>query len=62
MKVERYLKDKKMKTFEKTTVNTKKVSCEGNGALGHPKVYLDMGAKNEVVCPYCSKKFVLKKK
>ena len=39
-------------------VNSKKVSCDGGGgALGHPKVYLEMGDKNEIVCPYCSKLF-----
>ena len=39
-------------------VNSKKVSCDGGGgALGHPKVYLEMGDENEIVCPYCSKLF-----
>lgn len=39
---------------------SKKVSCDGGeGALGHPKVYLDMGLHKEIICPYCSKKFVL---
>ena len=42
-------------------VNSKKVSCDGGGgALGHPKVYLEMGDENEIVCPYCSKLFILK--
>ena len=39
-------------------VNSKKVSCDGGGgALGHPKVYLEIGDENEIVCPYCSKLF-----
>ena len=39
-------------------VQSKKVICDGGGgALGHPKVYLEMGDKNEIVCPYCSKLF-----
>ena len=39
-------------------VNSKKVSCDGGGgALGHPKVYLEMGDENEIICPYCSKLF-----
>jgi uncharacterized Zn-finger protein len=42
-------------------VTTHKVSCEGiGGALGHPKVYLEMGEANFVECPYCDRRFVLK--
>jgi uncharacterized Zn-finger protein len=42
-------------------VETTKVSCEGSGgALGHPKVYLEMGDENFVECPYCDRRFVLK--
>ena len=41
-------------------VKSKKVSCNGGGgALGHPKIYLDMGKKNLIICPYCSKIFIL---
>lgn len=37
------------------------VECDGGGgALGHPLVYLNMGDKNEIVCTYCSRRFVLK--
>ena len=35
-------------------------SLERGGALGHPKVYLEMGDENFVECPYCDKRFVLK--
>lgn len=38
-----------------------KVSCNGDGgALGHPKVFLEMGADGEVICGYCDRHFVLK--
>lgn len=40
---------------------SKRVACDGGGgALGHPKVYLEMGEATEIVCPYCSRRFVLK--
>lgn len=47
---------------ETVTVETMEVSCDGGGgALGHPKVYLHLATDNgSVVCPYCSKTFVLK--
>lgn len=46
-------------------VETTKVACEGAGtglsaALGHPKVYLEMGDEGFVECPYCDRRFVLK--
>jgi uncharacterized Zn-finger protein len=38
-----------------------RVSCQGiGGALGHPKVYLEMGDADFVECPYCDRRFVLK--
>jgi uncharacterized Zn-finger protein len=34
--------------------------CDGSGgALGHPKVYLEMGDQNFVECGYCDRRFVL---
>lgn len=37
------------------------VGCDGGGdPLGHPLVYLRIGSTREVVCPYCSRQFVLK--
>lgn len=46
---------------ETIVVDSKKVSCDGGGgALGHPKVYYDMGEKNFVECGYCDRRFVLK--
>jgi uncharacterized Zn-finger protein len=37
------------------------VSCDGGGgALGHPRVYLNMGQEGSVDCPYCDRRFVLR--
>jgi uncharacterized Zn-finger protein len=48
---------------ETVYVTEKEVSCDGGkGALGHPFVYLNMGEKEEITCPYCNKHFILKKK
>ncbi len=42
-----------------TTVDSKTVSCDGgNGSSGHPHVYLNIGDKNKISCPYCSRLFV----
>lgn len=42
-------------------VDERSVACDGGGGpLGHPRVYLNMGDDNEIVCPYCSRHFVLK--
>ena len=43
------------------TVTTNTVPCEGNGpATGHPRVYLTFkSGSREIVCPYCSRTFVL---
>ncbi len=47
-------------TAEVVQVRTRRVSCEGvGGALGHPRVYLEMGEADEVECPYCDRRFVL---
>ncbi|MES2471683.1 MAG: zinc-finger domain-containing protein [Pseudomonadota bacterium] len=38
-----------------------RVACDGGGgALGHPKVFLEMGDETQVECPYCDKRFVLR--
>jgi uncharacterized Zn-finger protein len=45
---------------EVLTVESEHVSCDGGGgALGHPLVYLHMGGKGFVECPYCDRRFVL---
>jgi len=42
-------------------VGSTKVSCDGDeGALGHPRVYLNMGDDGYVECPYCDRLFILK--
>ncbi|MBL6597360.1 MAG: zinc-finger domain-containing protein, partial [Alphaproteobacteria bacterium] len=36
--------------------NKRRVACDGgNGPLGHPRVFLTIGAEDEVMCPYCSR-------
>lgn len=50
-----------MKPVEIVEVENSKVACEGEGgALGHPRVFLNMGDKREIDCPYCGRRFVLK--
>jgi len=50
-----------MEPPEVREVETASVACDGGGgALGHPKVYLNMGDKRQVDCPYCGRRFVLK--
>jgi uncharacterized Zn-finger protein len=54
-------KVRSMTAPEIVEVEDRRVACEGvGGALGHPKVYLEMGDADFVVCPYCDRKFVLK--
>ena len=44
---------------EITHVKTRTVSCDGgDGAYGHPKVYLRISG-TQTVCPWCSRLFVL---
>ena len=41
-------------------VETESVRCDGGGGpLGHPAVYLKFKGEAEMVCPYCSAKFIL---
>ena len=45
---------------ETVTVNSRIVGCDGGGgALGHPLVYLHIEPEGDVICPYCSRRFVL---
>ena len=45
---------------ETIVVNESRVACEGSGgALGHPRVYLEMGDSDFVECGYCDRRFVL---
>ena len=45
---------------ETVEVEKRAVACDGNGPLGHPRVYLMIGGEGFVECPYCDRKFVLK--
>jgi NADH dehydrogenase (ubiquinone) Fe-S protein 6 len=46
--------------LETRYVETTRVACDGDeGALGHPRVFLQMDAAGEVTCPYCDRLFVL---
>jgi len=48
-------------TPETVEVETARVSCDGGGgALGHPKVYLQLNDDGFVECGYCDRRFVLK--
>lgn len=52
--------------FQPETVlaETSRVACDGateiSPALGHPRVYLQIGAEGYVDCGYCDRRFVLK--
>lgn len=45
---------------ETINVESRTVACDGgNGALGHPRVFLYI-ERESVLCPYCSRLYVLK--
>ena len=45
---------------ETEIVTSRRIACDGGeGALGHPRVWLSIGEAGYVECPYCDKKFVL---
>jgi uncharacterized Zn-finger protein len=42
-------------------VDTTRVACDGgDGTLGHPRVFREMGDDGYVECPYCDRRFVLR--
>ncbi|MBX3453426.1 zinc-finger domain-containing protein [Ferrovibrio sp.] len=46
--------------IETVVVKSAVVACDGDGgALGHPRVYLNMGEKHSIDCPYCGRHYVL---
>jgi uncharacterized Zn-finger protein len=48
-----------MQPFETIYVEANVAACNGGGgALGHPKVYLNLSAEGRVECPYCSRLFL----
>ena len=47
---------------EVVEVRSHRIACDGvGGALGHPRVWLEMGEADFVECPYCDRRFVLAK-
>ncbi len=50
-----------MQPHETILVEEPVVACDGgDGALGHPRVFLNMGGKHAIDCPYCGRHYVLK--
>ena len=48
-----------MQPFEIVYVSKETVACDGgDGALGHPRVFLNLGADGKIECPYCSRLFI----
>lgn len=48
-----------MTPTEIIAVDSRTVACDGgDGALGHPRVFLRI-AGEQVMCPYCSRLYVL---
>ena len=42
-------------------VSEKRFACDGgDGALGHPKVFLTLDAQGKRECPYCGRQFQAK--
>ncbi len=40
------------------TVTVPEVACEGvPGADAHPMVFMTFGEEDEIMCPYCSRRF-----
>ena len=45
---------------ETVLVDRTRVVCDGGGgALGHPRVFMEMGEQDWVECGYCDRRFVL---
>lgn len=48
-------------TREIIIVETQQVACSGgDGSLGHPMVWYQLGPDGRVSCKYCDRQFVLK--
>ena len=40
-------------------VTEARIACDGGGGpLGHPRVWLTLGTDGEIICPYCSRRYV----
>ena len=45
---------------EVVVVTSHRVACDGvGGALGHPRVYIELGEDGAADCGYCDRRFVL---
>jgi uncharacterized Zn-finger protein len=45
---------------ETIAVHEHRVACDGGGgALGHPRVFLELGEEGAVDCPYCGRHYQL---
>jgi uncharacterized Zn-finger protein len=45
--------------FETVEIDEMVAACSGSGgALGHPRVFLNLAPSGQVECPYCSKMFI----
>ena len=48
-----------MQPVETIEVDEDRVACDGGGgALGHPRVFLNLGHDGRIDCPYCGRRFV----
>jgi uncharacterized Zn-finger protein len=48
-----------MTPFETVEIDDIVAACNGSGgALGHPRVFLNLAPSGRVECPYCSRVFV----
>ncbi|HEX3860657.1 MAG TPA: zinc-finger domain-containing protein [Stellaceae bacterium] len=47
-----------MTAFETIEINQMVAACNGGGALGHPRVYLNLAPAGRVECPYCSRLYI----
>jgi uncharacterized Zn-finger protein len=48
-----------MTPFETVEIGEMVTACNGGGgAMGHPRVYLNLAPSGRVECPYCSRLFV----
>jgi uncharacterized Zn-finger protein len=54
------MNEETLKFADKRTVNQMVAICDGGaGALGHPRVYLEIDRHTKsVTCPYCSRQFI----
>ena len=46
-------------TVPRQAMHDVQVALHGGGALGHPRVFLNMGDADHVDCPYCGRRYVL---